>query len=54
MVTGWQCLKEAKSQVKVWTVGSRKDWMGYTVAAGIFEFEAVDQAHPAAVLNVMS
>jgi hypothetical protein len=53
MVTGWRCLKEAKWRVRVWAVGSPKDWIGYTVAAGIFEFSTVDQTHKAAALNVI-
>jgi hypothetical protein len=52
-VTGWRKFENAGWRVKVWPVGRPSDWIGYTVAAGIFELTIVAQAHRDAVLHVI-
>jgi hypothetical protein len=52
-MTGWRYPEETSWHVKVWPVGRLRSWIGYTVAAGIFEFKIVAQAHREAVLQVI-
>lgn len=52
-VTGWRYVEDATWHVKVWPVGRPSDWIGYRVAAGIFELKMVTQAHKEAVLHVI-
>jgi hypothetical protein len=52
-VTGWRYPEETSWHVKVWPVGRPRSWIGYTVAAGIFELRIVAQAHKEAVLQVI-
>jgi hypothetical protein len=52
-VTGWRYVEDATWHVKVWPVGRPSDWIGYTIAAGIFELKMVAQAHKEAVLHVI-
>jgi hypothetical protein len=37
----------------VWPVGRPSGWIGYRVAAGLFELKMVAQAHKDAVLHVI-
>jgi hypothetical protein len=52
-VTGWRYANDASWHVKVWPVGRPRSWIGYTVAAGVFELRIVAQAHKEAVLQVI-
>jgi hypothetical protein len=52
-VTGWRYPEETSWHVKVWPVGRPRSWIGYTVAAGVFELRIVAQAHKEAVLHVI-
>jgi hypothetical protein len=52
-VTGWRYLEETTWHVNVWPVGRPRSWIGYTVAAGIFELKIVAQADREAVLQVI-
>jgi hypothetical protein len=52
-VTGWRYFEDATWHVKVWPVGRPSGWIGYTVAAGIFELKIVAQADREAVMHVI-
>jgi hypothetical protein len=52
-MTGWRYIEDATWHVKVWPVSRPSGWIGYTVAAGIFELKMVAQAHNEAVLHVI-
>jgi hypothetical protein len=52
-VSGWRYVEDASWHVKVWPVGRPSGWIGYTVAAGIFELKMVAQAHKDAVMHVI-
>jgi hypothetical protein len=52
-VTGWRYAMMPSWHLKVWPVGCPRNWIGYTVAAGIFELRIVAQAHKEAVLQVI-
>jgi hypothetical protein len=52
-VTGWRYVEDATWHVKVWTVDQPSGWVGYRVAAGVFELKIVAQAHKEAVFYVI-
>jgi anti-sigma28 factor (negative regulator of flagellin synthesis) len=53
-VTGWRYVEDASWHVKVWPVGRPSGWIGYTVAAGIFELAMVAELHKEAVLHLIA
>jgi hypothetical protein len=52
-VTGWRYLDHPSWSVKVWLVGCPRDWFGYTVTAGMFEYKLFDHARKEAALHAI-
>jgi Anti-sigma-28 factor, FlgM len=52
-VTGWRYVEDATWHVKVWTVDQPSGWIGYRIAAGVFELKIVAQGHKEAVLHAI-
>jgi hypothetical protein len=52
-VAGWRHSDHPSWKVKVWLAGCPRDWFGYTVTAGMFEFKMSAHAQGEAVLHAI-
>ena len=52
-LAGWRDPDHASWHVKAWLAGSPRDWIGYTVTAGLFEVKANHPGHKQAILRAI-